>query len=67
MEQDSGPKHYTYAAIQPIDVVEEWDLDYCLGSVLKYIGRHRHKGTPIKDLKKALWFLQRKIDNLESE
>ena len=29
------------------------------GSAVKYIWRHEHKGKPIEDLEKAIWFLNR--------
>lgn len=63
------PDHYgggknPYEAIK---VVEAWDLDFHLGNVLKYISRAgRKKGAAtIEDLKKARWYLDRKISNLE--
>lgn len=55
------PGHYTQGKIEPIDVIEDWKLDYHVGSALKYIARHKHKGKPLEDLKKARWFLDRAI------
>ena len=59
------PEHYDHSKIQPIDVVEEWELGFNLGNVVKYIGRHQHKDTPLTDLKKAAWYLNREIKRLE--
>jgi hypothetical protein len=53
-----SPPHYTKSSIQPIDVIRAWDLDYCLGSTLKYLCRYKHKGTPVDDIKKAKRFLE---------
>lgn len=49
-----------------IKVVEAWGLDFCLGNVLKYIGRAGKK-DPAKlkeDLEKAKWYLERKLSKL---
>jgi hypothetical protein len=68
-EYVSHPEHYggennPYEAIK---VIEAWDLDFHLGNTVKYISRAGKKGTDkeLQDLKKALWYLQRKIENLE--
>ena len=64
------PVHYggegnVYEAIK---VIEAWDLDFHLGNTVKYISRAGKKGSDkeLQDLKKALWYLQRKIENLEN-
>ena len=63
------PNHYggednTYEAIK---VIEAWDLDFHIGNTVKYISRAGKKGTDqeLQDLKKALWYLERKIKKLE--
>ena len=33
------PKHYNFATIEPIDVIEDWQLDFRLANALKYISR----------------------------
>ena len=63
------PSHYggdtTYEAIK---VIEAWRLDFCLGNAVKYIARAGKKSDdPIEDLKKARWYLDRKISNLENQ
>jgi hypothetical protein len=55
------PKHYTHGAIETIDVIEDWNLGYHLGQVIKYISRCDHKGKRLEDLKKAQWYLEREI------
>ena len=63
----NNPKHYAQFSIQPIDAIEAWDLDYCLGNAIKYIVRAEHKANELEDLKKAAWYLQRKIQRLEQD
>jgi hypothetical protein len=59
------PKHYNFSAIEPIDVIEAWGLGFHLGNTVKYIARAEHKGSALEDLKKARWYLDRKIAQLE--
>ena len=51
-------EHYKKHTIEAIDVIRDWDLGFELGNVIKYIARHNHKGTPLKDLAKAEWYLR---------
>lgn len=60
------PHHYTRGKIEPIDAIEDWNLNFRLANVVKYVARAEHKGKPLEDLKKALWYLQREIDKRES-
>lgn len=60
------PPHYDLG-IQPIDVVEAWELGFCLGNVLKYIARAGRKGDRIEDLGKAHWYLTREIERSEKQ
>lgn len=39
------PPHYTAGKIEPIDVIEDWNLGFALSNCLKYIARAAHKGT----------------------
>ena len=61
------PPHYTQGVFEVIDVIEDWGFteDYFLGNALKYIGRAKHKGKFTEDLKKAIWYLERRIKNGE--
>jgi len=70
-EYVNHPQHYgggenTYEVIK---VIEALDMDFHLGNTFKYIARAGKKGTDkeLQDLKKALWYLQRKIDKLEGK
>jgi len=61
------PPHYKAGKIEVIDFIEDQRFGYRLGNVVKYLCRHAHKGTPLKDLKKARWYLEREIAALEKE
>jgi hypothetical protein len=68
-EQVNHPEHYggeenPYEAIK---VIEAWNLDFHLGNTVKYISRAGKKevSKELQDLKKALWYLERKIQSLE--
>jgi hypothetical protein len=61
------PPHYNHGKIEAIEVIEDWKLGFNDGNAVKYISRHRHKGTPLDDLKKARWYLDREIGRLERE
>lgn len=59
------PSHYTRGNIEVIDFIEDQQLPYHLGNVVKYIARAGFKGDKIEDLKKAQWYLNRYIRTLE--
>ena len=63
------PNHYGGSdnPYEVIKVLENWDLDFHLGNVVKYVSRagKKDKSKEIEDLKKAMWYLQRKIELLE--
>lgn len=62
------PSHYIEGrAYEPIDVIEDWKLDFCLGNAVKYISRAGRKNDEVEDLKKALWYIQRRIMKLEEK
>ena len=61
------PKHYNTGKVEVIDAIEEWNMGFCAGNVIKYVARHKHKGKPIEDLKKAKWYLERLIQQYEQE
>ncbi len=69
----NSPIHYGGAdnVYEVIKVAEAWglDKDAYLFNVIKYIGRSGKKDNnpPIQDLKKAQYYLQRRINLLEKE
>ena len=58
-----NPEHYNNTGIEPIDVIEDWNLGFHLGNCIKYIKRAGQKGTESfeDDISKAIWYLQRSI------
>ena len=67
IEQINHPQHYNNGKIEAIDVIEDWELNFSLGCVIKYICRANYKGTTIQDLKKAAWYLNREINRREND
>lgn len=62
------PKHYTDhpSGIECIQITEH--MGFCLGNAIKYIWRAGEKHeSPIEDLKKARWYIDREITKLEKE
>jgi hypothetical protein len=57
------PPHYKAGGVDAIDFIEAKGLGYHLGNVVKYIARADLKGTPLQDLQKARWYLDREIAN----
>lgn len=65
------PSHYTQGKYEVIDYIEdklskEELQGYCVGNVLKYVSRFKHKNG-LEDLKKAEWYLNRLITNMEGK
>ena len=63
------PAHYTSGGIECIDAMQaafgaEVVKDFCLCNAFKYLWRHRQKNG-VEDLKKARWYLNRLIREME--
>lgn len=71
MTYDSiNPNHYRGdRKHEPIEVIEDWGLNYRLGNAVKYISRNGRKPgeDPREGLKKAIWYLEREIEAIEAE
>lgn len=61
------PPHYTAGGIETIDFIEAKQLGYNLGNVVKYVSRSTLKGDQLENLKKAQWYLNREIKQLETK
>lgn len=61
------PAHYTDGSIEVIDFIEDKGLSFHLGNAVKYIARAGKKDPEktVEDLKKAVWYLNRRIAQLE--
>lgn len=70
-EMVNHPSHYggEQNVYEVVKVCEAWELDKdaYLFNVVKYVARagKKDKAKEIEDLKKALWYLDRKIQNLQ--
>ena len=67
-ETINHPLHYGGdKPYEVIKVIEAWGLDFCLGNAVKYIARAGKKDfcCEVEDLKKAVWYLQRRIGQRE--
>lgn len=59
------PSHYGAASgYEAIDVIEAWELGFCLGNAVKYIARAGKKpgADIVTDLSKAAWYIAREIE-----
>ena len=61
------PAHYTRGKIEVLDFIEDQQLSYHLGQVVKYVCRagYKDKGTLKQDLQKAEFYLKRAIANVD--
>lgn len=60
------PTHYRPGTYEAINVIEAWDLGFCIGNVVKYLCRAGLKTADVlEDLKKARWYLDREIARRE--
>lgn len=65
-----NPDHYRTGDVECVDAIQsalglDGFLKYCTGNVLKYVWRWKHKNG-IEDLKKARWYLDRLIKELDN-
>lgn len=70
----NNPAHYNRAGIECIDAMKamsegalvEPHEAYCWQNAFKYMWRWPYKGKPVEDLKKARWYLDRLISEIEA-
>ncbi len=72
MDQVNKPSHYTSGNIEAIDYMKdnmskEAYHGYLEGCCKKYLHRHAYKGNQLTDLKKARWYLDRLILELDTQ
>lgn len=61
------PAHYAEGRkYEPIDVINDWGLNFNLGNAIKYISRAGRKdpNAILRDLKKARWYIDYELDRL---
>lgn len=62
----NNPSHYTEGRKhEPIDVINDWGLDFNLGNVVKYISRAGRKDDKLIDLQKAAFYLKYEMQSLQ--
>ena len=68
-EEVEHPSHYNSGKIEVIDYIEDQDLNFNLGNVVKYVSRAGKKDASktIVDLKKAKFYIEREIKRLEAK
>jgi hypothetical protein len=66
-EKVSNPEHYHPGTYEAIKVIKAWNLGFCLGNVVKYLSRAGIKtgSSALEDLKKAQWYLNSAIQDME--
>ena len=62
------PNHYTEMKLPPVDYImaNEGDFTWCISNVIKYVSRYKRKNG-IEDLRKAKWYLERQIAELDKQ
>ena len=66
------PPHYGNGEIECIDYMKDnmdpvMFMGYLEGNTKKYLHRYRYKDKPLQDLRKAQWYLDRLVEEMEGE
>ena len=61
------PSHYCHGGIEAIEAIEAWGCNMHIGNAIKYLVRYEHKGHPVEDLRKAVWYIERYIEMIKSD
>jgi hypothetical protein len=69
MDNINHPSYYADGKIEVIEFIEDKNFGYCLGNAIKYISRSgkKSKETEILDLQKAIWYINRRIQELSTQ
>ena len=51
-----NPAYYDKYAVSPIDLIDSYNLNFALGSAIKYVARSKEKNG-VEDLIKAIWYI----------
>ena len=57
-EKQIGGDHYKDCQIQPVDYIHGNGLNFLEGNVVKYITRHRKKGSGPQDIRKVIHYAE---------
>lgn len=66
-EMVNHPEHYKGNKFEVIEIIEDYNLGFNLGNAVKYILRCEKKYTKTQDLKKAIWYIEREIKNINEK
>lgn len=71
-DEVNSPQHYTAGGIETIDYMRakaspEEFRGYLRLNALKYLSRAGLKGDAVTDLKKAAWYVNRLVEELEAD
>lgn len=60
------PSYYNKANMSVIDIIDEYELNFNKGNIIKYVLRSgkKSKDTEIQDLQKAMRYCQMEIERL---
>jgi len=61
------PTHYQGGKFEVIDIIEDFNLGFHLGNVVKYVLRAGKKDATVQELEKARWYLDRYIQTLKKD
>ena len=66
-EQVNHPTHYNQGKFEVIDVINDWELNFNLGNVIKYIARAKYKNNFKEDLEKAQFYLNYELSKIKNK
>ncbi len=64
-EAINHPTHYNIG-IETTEYIQSWGMSFVEGNIIKYVSRYKYK-RGLQDLKKAQWYLNYLITQLESK
>ena len=61
------PSYYNKTSMSVIDIIDEYELNFNKGNIIKYVLRSgkKSKDTEIQDLKKAIQYCQLEIERIQ--
>lgn len=65
MSNVKHPNHYNTGKIEVIAAIEDWNLNFNEGNIIKYVVRAPHKGRHLEDLMKAREYLDFEIARVQ--
>lgn len=62
-----NPNHYRQhpSGIECIEITRHHD--FCIGNAIKYLWRAGRKGPEAEDLRKAIWYIEKRIQMIEAK